>query len=531
MFFLYFFSMKESFIKILVLSFFILLQQYFLVLQAQTVRINEFMALNETAYTDEDGDFSDWIELFNASDADVNLKNWALTDDKLNTYKWIFPDIIIQPKQYLLIFASSKDRREVSGQLHTNFSLKGSGEYLALIKPDGVSATEFFPAYPAQQNCFSYGYYLNAYTEFSVPTPGKDNSLSTGILLPEPVFSVNHGIFNSPFQLQISSPLSGTSIYYTTDGSVPSVTNGKLFTTQIPVSYTSVIRAIAVNEKLSGRVATRSYFFSDDIIRQGNKPEGYPEKWGPNTAIAGTATADYEMDQELLSDPLYAAAVKKSFSEIPVLSVVTDKDNLFSLTDDPETGGIYIYTGAPLTNFTYATGRGWERPVSLEYFSNDSSFQVNCGIRIQGGHGRRPEKSPKHSFLLVFDRKYGPSKLEYPLLGTSTSEIFENVILRAGFGNSWVHHDNAQRIKATYQEDVWTKDTQLAMGHPSGNARYMHLFLNGLYWGLYAASERMDKEFAENYLGGDEDDYDVIKDYTEVADGYIWFDPLFIGQF
>lgn len=478
------------------------------------------MALNDTTLADEDGDFTDWIELYNTSDIPVNLKNWSLTDDKYNPVKWLFPEIILQPKLHLLIFASSKDRTNTTKQLHTNFNLKGSGEYLALLNPEGVVVSEFSP-YPAQQNGYSYGYYENNYTEFSDPTPGEDNSYSTGILLPEPVFSINHGFYNVPFQLELSSLVPGTSIYYTTDGSLPSKTQGKLYTSKISVSSTSVIRALVVSNVAQSKVATRSYFFPNDIIRQENKPDGYPEKWGPYTEIQGTAIADYEMDQELLSDPQYAAAVIKSFTDIPVLSVVTDKDNLFSLNEDSITGGIYIYTGAPITNTTFTAGRGWERPVSLEYFSNDSSFQVNCGIRIQGGHGRRPEKSPKHSFILVFDKQYGPSKLEYPLLGTGSSEIFENVILRASFGNSWIHHDNAQRVKATYQEDVWTKDTQRAMGHPSGNARYMHLFINGLYWGMYTASERMDKEFAENYLGGDEDDYDVIKDYAEVADGNI----------
>lgn len=489
--------------------------------KSQTVRINEFMAFNESTLADEDGEFSDWIEIFNPAQTAVNLQGWALTDDNEMPFKWIFPDITLQPQQFLIIFASSKDRALTVSQLHTNFNLKGSGEYLALIQPDGIRVTEFSPAFPAQKNGYSYGFYLNGHTEFSKPTPGMDNNLSTGIILPAPYFSKQHGFYTQGFQLELNSTFPNVSIYYTTDGSIPSKTNGNLYTSKISISRTMVIRAVAVSGNLIGKVATQSYLFPDDIIRQNNTPTGYPTTWGPYTAIAGTAIADYEMDQELLADPVYAAAVKKSFTEIPVISVVTDKNNLFSKEDDEQTGGIYIYTGAPITDFTYTPGRGWERPISFEYFTNDSSFQVDCGIRIQGGHGRRPEKNPKHSFLLVFDRQYGPSKLEYPLFGKNSSEIFENVILRSSFGNTWVHHDNAQRIKATYQEDVWTKDTQRAIGHPSGKGRYMHLFLNGLYWGMYTASERMDKEFGENYLGGDEDDYDVIKDYTEISDGFI----------
>jgi hypothetical protein len=97
-----------------------------------------------------------------------------------------------------------------------------------------------------------------------------------------------------------------------------------------------------------------------------------------------------------------------------LLSIHMDKNNLFLDSISDEVGGIYIYTGMDGVE----TGRGWERPVSAEYITEGSAengFQANCGIRIQGGEGRVPEKSPKHSFRLVFRSEYGPSKLDYPL--------------------------------------------------------------------------------------------------------------------
>src|SRR5690606_21729253 len=103
--------------------------------------------------------------------------------------------------------------------------------------------------------------------------------------------------------------------------------------------------------------------------------------------------------------------------------------------------------------------------------------------------------------------------------GAKSADTFKKLVLRAGFGNSWVHHDNAQRIKSTYLEDIWTKDTQRAMGHPASESTFVHLYLNGIYWGVYALSERMDKDFGEAYMGGDDNDYDVIKDYAEIANG------------
>lgn len=489
---------------------------------SQNVRINEFMTLNESTLTDEDGEFSDWIEIYNPTNVATNLEGWALTDDILMPFKWLLPSVTLNAGEYLIVFASSKDRSIKGRELHTNFSLKGSGEYLALIQPSGNPATEFNPSFPPQQNGYSFGFYNNSYIEFSNPTPGKDNSFSTGVVIPAPVFSRKHGFYDSSFQLSISSDISNASIYYTTDGSTPSKTNGTLFKTPFTISTTTIVRAVTVvNGNNQGKTGTQSYLFLNDVIRQNNSPTGYPANWGPYTAITGNAIADYEMDPDLMKDATKAAAVKKALTELPTISIVTDKSNLFSNSTDPDIGGIYFYTGAPLTTTTYALGRDWERPVSFEFFDNDSSFQVDCGIRLQGGHGRRPEKSPKHSFLLTFKSEYGLSKLNYPLLGKNSSSVFENLILRAGFGNSWVHQENSQRIKATYQEDIWTKDTQRAMGHPSSNSQYAHVYLNGIYWGIYAPTERMDKEFAESYLGGDEDDYDVIKDYAEVSDGNI----------
>ena len=121
--------------------------------------ISEFMASNDSTLDDEDGDSSDWIEIFNAGDAPVNLDGWRLTDDANDLSKWSFPEVSLNAGQYLVVFASSKDRSEADGtELHTNFKLSAAGEYLGLIEPDGVTvAAEFAPAFPAQSTDVSYG--------------------------------------------------------------------------------------------------------------------------------------------------------------------------------------------------------------------------------------------------------------------------------------------------------------------------------------------------------------------------------------
>lgn len=121
------------------------------------LRITEFMATNDSVLDDENGDFSDWIEIYNDGTAAESLLDWALTDNAGNPNKWKFPAVTLPAKAYLVVFASGKDRRTPGQNLHTNFKLSGDGEYLALVRPDGTKATEFAPYYPPQLADVSYG--------------------------------------------------------------------------------------------------------------------------------------------------------------------------------------------------------------------------------------------------------------------------------------------------------------------------------------------------------------------------------------
>jgi hypothetical protein len=123
---------------------------------AQVV-INEFMADNKNTLADEDGDHPDWIELWNTSTATVNLNGWSLTDDPTRQARWFFPATNMTAKGFLVVFASGKNRATSGAPLHTDFSLSKSGEYLALLRPDGSVATEFAPAFPPQYLDISYG--------------------------------------------------------------------------------------------------------------------------------------------------------------------------------------------------------------------------------------------------------------------------------------------------------------------------------------------------------------------------------------
>ncbi len=518
------FRILISYFRLLILSVFVLLSGSTIYAQSGSLRINEFMSLNQFMLTDEDGDYSDWIELYNPTSDPAELLGWTLTDDKNLPRKWVFPDVTIQANSYLVVFASGKDRRIPHEELHTNFKLSGDGEYLALFNPEGKAFSEFDPSFPVQQPDVSFGYFENMYHSMPEATPGKENVLSGSTILSVPVFSKNHGFFDSPFNLEINSTDQGAKIYYTIDGSVPAPTNGKLYESPLTIGSTTILRARSIKDNLaSGKIATQTYLFPEDVVHQSNKPEGYPLTWGPYINISGTSIADYEMDPEMMGNPEFLNSVKTGLLDLPTMSITTNKDNFFSKVQDPGTGGIYIYTGPPISDTENGYGFGWERPVSVEYFDakGSASFQVDCGIQIQGGAGRIPEKSPKHSLRLLFKSEYGPSKLNFPLFGNDASTNINSIVLRAGFGNSWVHHDNKERTRAKYLEDRWAKDTQMAMGNKSSHGIFVHLYINGIYWGIYNPSERMDNDFAAEYLGGYAEDYDVIKDYAAVSDGNI----------
>jgi hypothetical protein len=137
--------------------------------RAQVI-ISEFMADNKKTLVDDDSQYSDWIELYNTSAATVNLAGWALTDDSTRQQLWVFPATNLTAKGFIVVFASGKNRAVAGAPLHTDFSLKASGEYLALLNPDRSIATEFAPTFPPQYPDVSYGLAQQVTTNTVVPS-------------------------------------------------------------------------------------------------------------------------------------------------------------------------------------------------------------------------------------------------------------------------------------------------------------------------------------------------------------------------
>ena len=330
----------------------------------------------------------------------------------------------------------------------------------------------------------------------------------------QPRFSLPHGLYDEKsLNVTIEPGTEGAEVRYTTDGSMPTA-KSKRYTSPLKLTATTILRAVDVKDGVADSItSTASYIFVNSVLNQPNNPKGYPDTWGQYTQIYGTATADYEMDPEMTGNSKLRPKIIEGLKSLPILSIATDKDNLFSHENDPDRGGIYIFTGPPVGD---GTGHGWTRPASVELINfpsgeNGNGFSTTCGLRLHGGHGRLAEKNPKHSFRLVFKEKYGPKTLHFPLFGDDQPQKFDQLVLRCHFGNSWQHWDNGIRKKAQYTRDVWTRRMQRKMGHTSANALYVHLFLNGMYWGLYNIAERVDDQFGKDHLGGKKSDIDVIK--------------------
>ncbi len=239
-----------------------------------TVYLNEFAAAtgqdDPRIYLDQDGSPEDWIEISNPNASAVNIGGYYLTDNATRPTKWRFPTPTIIPANgYLVVFASEKDRKVSGQQLHTNFKLSGSGEYLGFFQPDGVTAIKAFsPQFPAQTAYYSYGLTLpstgGVYAPFGIPTPGAANTTTPGAPAGEVVFSIPSKTFVStaPLSLSLSTASPTAQIHYTTNRTEPTAAS-TLYTAAIPVTTTTMVRARAFETApgfAPGPVHSESYF-------------------------------------------------------------------------------------------------------------------------------------------------------------------------------------------------------------------------------------------------------------------------------
>lgn len=315
-----------------------------------------------------------------------------------------------------------------------------------------------------------------------------------------PVFSRMRGFQERPFALSLRAA-DGLVIRYSLDGRAPAPDRGQIYTAPIPIAHSVVVRALAYRPEggpAPSAVETHSFVFGDSVFRQPAAPPGLPSEWGVGVEMPelGPVAADYGMDPRVIDDPRYAPRLDKALRDLPALSLSLDPDDLF---------------GAERGIYRHATGEGpdWERPASVELIRSDgvAGFQVDAGLRMAGVASRHHQFTRKHSFSLRFRSRYGSPRLDYPLFPESSVARFDTLRLRAGFNDSFAFVP----WRGQYLRDAWGRSSQRAMGWLAPRGRFAHLFLNGLYWGLYEVAEEPTAAFAADHLGGREADYDVVK--------------------
>ncbi|MCH2584099.1 MAG: CotH kinase family protein, partial [Planctomycetes bacterium] len=241
-----------------------------------------------------------------------------------------------------------------------------------------------------------------------------------------------------------------------------------------------------------------TYIFPDDIVVQdaaATIARGFPRNWG------GTS-ADYGMDPDVIGQGgrdrfggRYAETIRDDLLAIPTISVVMNIDELFG------SRGIYTNSGS--------RGRAWERRSSIELIdpAGEEGFQINCGIRIQGGAFRSHGLTKKHSLRFLFRESYGESKLRYPFFGDEATDRLDTIVLRANSNDGWQWSGAGD--DPLYIRDSFGRETVLAMGNAASHERFLHVYINGVYWGLYNAVERPDHAFSATYFGGEKEDWDA----------------------
>ncbi len=451
------------------------------------VVLSEILAVNHSALDDADGDFPGWIELQNRSDRTIDLAGWHLTDDFRKPTRWTFPSVRLDPGAFLVVFASGKNRTNRAEDLHANFRLDPKGRFLGLARPGGsVFEDEFQPKYPALPGDVSFGmlqssgdspFPLRRHGLFITPTPGETNRGEMLGQVADTQFSHPRGLHDQPFTLTIGCRTPESVIRYTLDGSLPRPDHGVVYSGPIAITNTTILRAAAFRVGFRpSNVDTLTFLFPAG-------PRPIPE------------TPSLSEGARNRTHPL---PPRTALSSLPIVSLVLDPTDLWDATR-----GLQVN---PLQ-----TGDAWEKAASMEWIesgftgSRTGDRAASCGLRIHGSSAGNSGRDTKLSFRVVFRDLHGTPEWSGRLFGPTRAKHFKTLLLDAG-SPAGESIDTRQAGPALLR-DAFTRETFRAMGHPAPDGRFVHVVLNGNYWGVYDLQERIDTRFLADRLGGKPSDF------------------------
>lgn len=318
--------------------------------------------------------------------------------------------------------------------LHTNFKV-GSEETLYLFNAANELQDSLY--LPKLTNNITIGRFpdgANNQRFFEESTPNQPNAATyfEQILTDEVLFSQTSGQFESGFPLTLSDASEGATIRFTTDGSMPTSTSNS-YQNPIEVRFSSTVRAaIFKTGYLPSEITTHTYLI--------------------------------EVNHDL-----------------PIISIAFNLDDFFS-----ETTGMYSFGNDFTDELPFFGSNFWkdlEKPVHLTFFeAGEVSFSTGAGAKIFGGWSRA---NPQRSLSLFFRNAYGNKSLKYPLFSQRTYTEYEAFILRNS-GNDWQRTMLRDLTLTGLMED---SNLDIQAGRP------IVAYLNGEYWGIYNAREKINEHY------------------------------------
>lgn len=455
--------------------------------------INEVVSNNQSSLTDQDGEYSDWIELFNAGTSSVNINGYRISDNPDSLNKWTFPSTTIGSGQFLKVFCSGKNK--FGNQLHTNFTIASTGETIYLSDAGGsVIDNLSIGNLPPDQ---SYGHYPDAGSfigYLSFPTPAATNNIASqvsGALTEAPQFSIRGGLYSSAQTIALSHSDPGVMIRYTLDGKEPNE-NSALYT----APFQADSRAGDANEYSLIRTSFRIYNWLFDW----QPPAGEVFK---STPVRARAFKNNYLPSPISTETYFVDPdMQNRYGDMPVVSIVSDPKHLFNDTTGIYVPGIHF---RPLPAYEANYFEVWHRPANIEMYMPDGSVAFNSNFKISI-NGQSSPSSPQKGINVNSDVDYGISKIEYPLFSNYNGPAkyireFDKIKFRA-----W----GSDRAKALFR-DAFCASYFGNTGLDVEAYRPVIVFIDGEYWGIHEMRERAKEEsyYREHY---NQTNIDLIED-------------------
>lgn len=461
-------------------AFFLLWNFTLLVATAQnTLFINEFMSSNQGFLQDEDGDDSDWLELYNAGSTPQSLAGYFLSDKADEPNRWALPDTSLGPGEFLVIFASGKNKRITGRPLHTNFSIAAEGETL-FLHFNGQNVHSL--AGKALESNSVAGLLpdgSSTYLRMSSPSPGYTNAGST---IDELItFSHPGGFYEEGFPLQLQPSNANFNIRYTLNGSPPDAQSAE---------YVGPL------------------FLSEALRHQSNFQQialGPDAPFAPEQVLqcllirAALFDASGQRSSRIFTHT-YLLGSLGNRHQLPVISISADSLALFGYDSGIFVPGRHFEpSNEQFTGNYFQRGIDWERNCQVEFIENgQTKLNQSVGLRVHGNLTRNEQQKP----MRLYARSYfGSNKFNHAFFPEKAQVHYDKLVLKP-FRAAW---NQAGFL------DHWTNQAAIGLNFEYPASRAVAVYLNGTYWGIYYLQERIDEHFiVDQFPDLDHDSVEIV---------------------